>query len=196
MEQPQLQDTHEAFLALMRRVREGSEEAAWELVDQYGESIRRAVRRALNKELRSKFDSLDFVQLVWSSFFRARDGLNRFDRPEQLAAFLLQMARNKVGMEVRRRLSTKKYNVSRERSFDELGSEFRADLAGHQPTPVEVAIAREQWRRMLRDQPKNYRQIIELRLQGHTYQDIADSVHLAQSTVRRFLQRLLRKTVA
>ena len=108
------------FQSLVRRVREGSEDAAWELVDQYGDSIRRAVRRVLNERLRSKFDSLDFVQVVWNSLFRVRDKLDRFDRPEELAAYLVTMARNKVGMEVRRRLMTEKYNVGHEQSLDQL----------------------------------------------------------------------------
>ena len=69
----QLNDHPDNFVALMRRVREGSEAAAWELVDKYGGHLRRAVRRVLNPMLRSKFDSLDFVQLVWDSFFRRRD---------------------------------------------------------------------------------------------------------------------------
>ena len=63
-------DKHD-FPSLMQQISMGSEDAAWELVERYGELIRRAVRRVLNKKLRSKFDSLDFVQLVWSSFFRA-----------------------------------------------------------------------------------------------------------------------------
>ena len=186
----------EDFRDLMQRIRAGSEEAAWELVERYGEPIRRAVRRALNKKLRPKFDSLDFVQLVWSSFFRARDRLDRFQRPEQLAAFLFAMTRNKVGMEVRRRLLTDKYDVTRERSFDELGAEGREELSDREPAPIEVAIAREQWNRILLDQPPHYRRIVQLRLQGHTYQDIADSLQLAESTVRRFLKKLFRERVA
>ena len=62
-------DANDEFRALMQRLREGSDEAAWQLVEQYGEPIRRAVRRALSARLRPQFDSLDFVQLVWSSFF-------------------------------------------------------------------------------------------------------------------------------
>ena len=102
-----MEEWDDNFTSLIRRVREGSEDAAWELVDQYGEAIRRAVRRALNERLRSKFDSLDFVQIVWNSLFRVRDKLDRFDRPEELTAYLVTMARNKVGMEVRRRLMTR-----------------------------------------------------------------------------------------
>ncbi len=106
------------------------------------------------------------------------------------------MTRNKVGMEVRRRLLTDKYDVTRERSLDELGAEGREELSDREPAPIEVAIAREQWNRILLDQPPHYRRIVELRLQGHTYQDIADSLQLAESTVRRFLKKLFRERVA
>lgn len=60
----------EDFRGLLNRIKEGDDTAAWELVEHYGEDIRNAVRRSLNRRLRPKFDSLDFVQLVWSSFFR------------------------------------------------------------------------------------------------------------------------------
>jgi RNA polymerase sigma factor (sigma-70 family) len=185
-------DRDDDFLDLMRRVHEGSEEAAWELVSDYGEPIRRAVRRALNERMRSKFDSLDFVQLVWNSFFRVRDKLERFDRPEELAAYLVAMARNKVGLEVRRRMRTAKYNVQCEQSLDQhSGCE---DVSGNQPAPIDVAIAREQWDRLLKDQPAHYRRVLSLRLQGHTFQAIADIVRLDERTVRRFLKRLLQTT--
>src|SRR5947209_4816813 len=47
------------FKNLMRRVQEGSEDAARELLDRYGEHILRVVRRKLSRQLRSKFDSVD-----------------------------------------------------------------------------------------------------------------------------------------
>lgn len=182
------------FHNLIARVRGGSEDAAWELVSEYGEALRRAVRRVLNERMRSKFDSLDFVQVVWNSLFRVRDKLDRFDRPEELTAYLIAMARNKVGMEVRRRLMTQKYNVGHEESLDQRQERGCSDIPSRQPTPIDVAIAREQWDRLLEDQPQHYRQIIQLRLQGHTYQSIADAVHVDECTVRRFLKRLLHTT--
>lgn len=63
-------DDDDDFFLLMRRIREGSEDAAWELFEKYGGYIRRAVRRALNPRLRTQFESQDFVQMVWKSFFR------------------------------------------------------------------------------------------------------------------------------
>lgn len=184
-------ETDDDFRDLICRVRAGSEDAAWELVNQYGEAIRRAVRRVLNDKMRSKFDSLDFVQLVWNSLFRVRGKLDQFERPEALAAYLAAMAKNKVGMEVRRRMMTVKYNVRQERSLEQIRARECPDISGNQPLPDDIAIAREQWDRLLEGQPEHYRQIINLRLQGHTFQSIAEAVHLDECTVRRFLKRLL-----
>jgi RNA polymerase sigma-70 factor (ECF subfamily) len=187
-------EVNAGFRDLMQRIREGSDDAAWELVERYGDDLRRAVRRLLNVRLRSKFDSLDFVQVVWSSFFRARDQMERFDSPEMLAKFLITMTRNKVIMEVRRRLQTKKYNVNRESPLEE-PQQVGRELAGNEPTPVNVAIARERLNQMLAEQPPHYRRIIKLRLEGHTYDDIARQLHLAESTVRRFIKKLFHETV-
>jgi RNA polymerase sigma factor (sigma-70 family) len=182
------------FRGLMNRIKEGDADAVWMLVKHYGEDIRRAVRRSLNHKLRPKFDSLDFVQLVWSSFFRVHTSVGRFDQPEELAAFLVTMARNKVGMEVRRRLLSQKNNLNRESSLEEKSPAAREKFIAPEPTPLEFAIARERWDRILLDQPNHYRQIIQFRLQGRTCQDIADTMHMNESTVRRFLKRLFRET--
>jgi len=183
------------FRSLMQRVCDGSEEAAWELVERHGEAIRRAVRRALNRRLRAKFDSLDFVQLVWSSFFRSRDRAKQFTEPGQLVAFLVKMSRNKVGMEARRRFKTEKFDVSRELPLDGIDESHSADLPGRQSPPIAAAIAHERWDRLTRDQPLHYRRIIRMKLEGYTCRDIADCLHLAESTVRRFLNRLLKETL-
>ena len=179
------------FCNLMRLVGEGSEDAAWELVTRYGEEIRRTVRRVLNVNLRPKFDSLDFVQLVWKSFFRVRNKFDRFHRPEELAAYLLTIARNKVGMETRRRLKTVKYDVRREQRFDLFHAE---DMVSREPAPLDIAIAHEQWDQMLEGQPAHYSQIVNLRLQGHTCREIGKAVHVTERTVRRVLKRLLDTT--
>src|SRR6266850_5492957 len=99
------------FPALMQGVRSSSDEAARALVDRYGDHILRIVRHKLHKKLRSKFDSADFVQAVWTSFFAMPLDEMRFQHPEELAAFLMQLARNKVVDAVRQRLQTGRYDV-------------------------------------------------------------------------------------
>jgi RNA polymerase sigma factor (sigma-70 family) len=184
----------EDFRGLLNSVKEGDDSAAWELVERYGEDIRNAVRRSLNRKLRPKFDSLDFVQLVWSSFFRKNSEAERFGSPEDLISYLIAMARNKVGMETRRRLTSLKYNVNRESSLEKDSQDTNDEIPSLLPEPMELAIARERWDRMLSNSPNQYKQIVRFRLQGRTCQDIADTLHLDESTVRRFLKRLQQET--
>jgi DNA-directed RNA polymerase specialized sigma24 family protein len=92
---------------------------------------------------------------------------------------------------------TQKRALSREQSLDDSTLAPAAlDRRSSQPTPSEVAIAREQWERMAQDQPAHYRQIIVLRLHGYTYQAIADELGLSERTVRRVLVQLLHNRVS
>jgi len=184
------------FRALVNALRSGSEEAGWQLVERYGDRIRRAVRRALDPRLRPKFDSMDFVQLAWLSFFRRPEYLDRFDNPGQLAQFLVQMAMNKLREEARRRLRLQKYGVRRERNVDNLSTEDREGLRARGPSPVDVAAAREQWQRIVDTQPQRYREIVEMRLQGFTFVEIAESLGIAESTARRAISKLVRRFAA
>jgi RNA polymerase sigma-70 factor (ECF subfamily) len=152
------------------------------------------VRRVLHRQLRPKFDSLDFVQLVWQSFFRMHDRAGRFERPQQLVAFLARVACNKVNLEARQRL-TEKHDVQREISLNRSGGRVREQTAARGPGPLDMAIARERWDRLLQDQPPHYRRIIHLRLQGHTSRDIGKILDLDEVTIHRFLKKLFEATV-
>jgi RNA polymerase sigma factor (sigma-70 family) len=191
-------DNDDDFRELMQRVQAGSEDAAWELVRKYGGHMRRAVRRVLDEKLRPKFDSLDFVQLAWQSFFRMRDQADRFENPRHLVVFLVGVVSNKTRREVQRRLTTEKRGLAREVPLHDFTTdrEGEIDACGPEPEPVDVAIARERWEQMMQDQPAHCRQIIELKLQGHTLKEIAALLHLDKMTVQRFLKRLLHATVA
>ncbi len=177
------------FGALMRQIREGSETASRELVVNYGRHVLRMVRRKLSRSLRSKFDSQDFVQAVWASFFAFQPDRYRFDRPEELVAFLTEMARNKVVEVVRQRMQTEKYNVNRERSLG--GSESPTDSPiSSQPPPDEIAIAREEWQRLLESQPAHYQQILQLLGGGHARQEVARDLGLSEKTIYRVVRKL------
>jgi RNA polymerase sigma factor (sigma-70 family) len=178
------------FRELISRVSEGSEEAAWEIIDKHGDAIFRAVRRSLNSRMRQRFDSADFVQLVWKSFFHKRAGFERFSTPEEMAAFLVGMARNKVAMEARRCLVRPTANMNRERYLDDSSENVGACLRSPDPDPSDVAIARERYEQFLQDKPEHYQQIIKLSMGGHKQRDIAIQVGVDERTVRRVLNKL------
>ncbi|MDG1897386.1 MAG: hypothetical protein P8J37_21020 [Fuerstiella sp.] len=50
----------------------------------------------MNQGVREQFDSHDFEQAVWASFFGHISVVERMDNENHLAAFLTRMASNKV----------------------------------------------------------------------------------------------------
>jgi RNA polymerase sigma factor (sigma-70 family) len=178
------------FEKLMHDVRGGSEEAVRRLLDEYGSHIYRAVRRRLNKTLRVRVDSQDFVQAVWASFFAHRSRILEFDGPEQLIAFLGKVATNKVIEECRHHLTTQKNDMNRERRLEDSGLFTSQSLVNPGPSPSQVAIAREQWDRLLEGQPEHYQRIVELRSVGATYDEIALELGMNERNVRRFIHKL------
>jgi RNA polymerase sigma-70 factor (ECF subfamily) len=177
------------FNALMQRLRNGDNDAACELLDKYGEHILRFVRRKLHKQLRSKFDSVDFVQAVWASFFADLPD-NDFDRPQALMAFLITLAQHKLVEAVRQRLGTAKYDVTREHPLDGRDAGPTDGLAGREPTPSQVALANDEWREMVTSLPRQYQHMLALLREGHTHQEIADALGVNERTIRRLLDKL------
>jgi RNA polymerase sigma factor (sigma-70 family) len=182
------------FALLMQGVGKGSEEAARELVRRFGDSVRRAIRRAMDSRLRRWQDSADFTQMVWASFFRRKETMASFHDPEELVKFLAGAARNKLLHEERRRLGTKKSNIARERtaSSEEL-DEYRAS-PGQAPSPVDTAIANDQRKCLERGLSPEESRMVRLRIEGLTQEEIGRAVGKPKSTVRDFFAGLRKLT--
>lgn len=180
---------------LCTRMRAGSKEAAIEFIELYGPHLRRIVRARLNERLRSKFDSLDFVQMVWASFFAGAQPLKNFEGPEKLIAYLTRIAQNKVVSEYRRRLQTEKYGISQECSLEDTDPEDAAN-SRRQATPSEVAIARERWARLLDGQPEVNRRVVEMRLSGATFLEISQTLEIHERTARKIVEKLFKANVS
>ncbi|HID75974.1 MAG TPA: sigma-70 family RNA polymerase sigma factor [Planctomycetaceae bacterium] len=178
------------FRTLLEQAQAGSREATCELIERYGPHIVRAVRRKLDRALRSKFDSIDFVQAVWASFFTASRRLTDFHTPQDLIAYLVAMARNKVISEIRRRLMRPSHNVNREYSLDSSRWAGGARLPDGGPSPSAVAVASELRARLLDGRPVLHQRIIQLRLDGYSTKQIARMLGIHQRTVQRVIARL------
>jgi RNA polymerase sigma factor (sigma-70 family) len=182
-----LQDqSRREFSSLMQRVHQGDEDAAWELLDEYGPHVINVVRRVLTSRMRSKADSTDFAQSVWASFFANRSTADRFDRPDALMAYLAQVARNKVGEEFRRLCQTQKYDLDREQSLDG-SARFAGELLfSDEMSPSQTAFSNE----LMAGLPAHYVNVVRMRNAGASFDEIADASGLAERTVRRILRFL------
>lgn len=185
-------DVGKDFDDLIDEIATGSETAATQLVHQYGPYILRAIRRSLRSELRCKFDSADFVQAVWTSFFDSESNMiSGIRTPSQLISLLTIMARNKVIDEGRRR-TTRKYDhrLERHMSDDDVPAE---EARSREPTPSEFAIARERFDRINDNQTEKLKRIVNLRIDGLTYREIAERLGVSDKTVQRAVERMRRE---
>lgn len=182
----------ERFSSLMRLLRDGHEDASNQIVDEYGDHILRAVRRRMNQRMRERFDSQDFAQAVWASFFGNLSIVGKFDNSGQLAGFLARVASNKV-IDAGRRTKVRSEQNSRvtEESVD-LSTDHRRRYS--EPTPSQHAVARERWDHLNDDENDMQRKLLELRRSGATQSEIAEALGMSERHIRRILSRLSRKT--
>ena len=183
------EDDLPAFLA---RVQAGDEDAARELLARYEAEVRLVVRRQLPRLLRSRFDSLDFLQSVWGSFFRrVRGGPAEFEDSRHLVAFLARAATNKV-IDEYRRAASRKQDVHREEPLWGDGDRPR-DVPAVTDSPSELAQAREVYGRLQALMPEERRTILELKAEGLSSRDIGDRLGISERTVQRALEELRRR---
>jgi RNA polymerase sigma factor (sigma-70 family) len=155
----------------IRRIREGDEHAAAELVRRYEPEIRLEVRgwlRLRNPALRRVFDSMDICQSVLASFF-ARAAIGEFDmnEPTQLIRLLVGMARKKVAEQAR-------HHQRQRRDVRRVGDEnVEMGIAATDETPSRLASGREllqKFRDLLLDEE---RRIADLRARGSDWAAVA-----------------------
>ena len=181
-----------SFRVLLDRVFQGCPGAAEKLQLEYGAHIIRAVRRRLPHHLRPKFDSLDFVQDVWVSFYRAPG--HDFQGPEHLIAFLTRVAQNKVS-EATAGLHTVKRDARREEPLaPEIDGQNDQNLFARGATPSQAAIGHELWDQLLEGQPPAYRQVLVMLRDGQSQMEVAAALNLHRKTVQRILSRALERT--
>ena len=129
---------------LIARAKAGDDTAIREFLNRFEPEVRIMVRGRLPKSLRTRFDSMDFVQAVWQSFFTDLKGSSRqFENVHHLRGFLAGVARNKVFEEHRRLTRTKKHAMEREQSlYVRRGSrEVELELISPEPTPSQAVQA-------------------------------------------------------
>jgi RNA polymerase sigma factor (sigma-70 family) len=175
---------------LIARVKLGDEAAFNQLLAQFEGEVRMMVRGRLPKMMRGQFDSMDFVQAVWQSFFAdVMDGSQEFENVPHLRRFLEGMARNKVFEQHRRLTKTEKYAIKREeRLYVRRGDrEVERELVARQPSPSQTAQAGERLAQLIAGCSPREVEVITLRYQGLTLDEIAARTGVCERTARRII---------
>lgn len=185
-------DDESDLAGFLSRIQEGDQDAARELLARYEAEVRLVVRRQLPRLLRSRFDSLDFLQSVWGDFFqRIKHGPAEFTDSRHLVAFLARAAKNKV-IDQYRRAASLKQDMHREEPIWSDGSRAR-ELEAAGATPSQVAEAHEAFDRLLELVPAERKRVLELKAGGLSSREIGERLGISERTVQRVLEDLRRR---
>ena len=177
------------FRELLQDVAAGVPDAADTIVSEYGVHILRAVRRRMNRGIREQFDSEDFAQAVWASFFGHLSIVSRFDTEGELAGFLCRMASNKVIDAGRRRQARPDQQAAPVDKVPPVVHDERVRVS--QPTPSQFAVANEQWENLNNAAGEDrQKRMLELLRAGADRSEIAQKMGVSERHVRRILSRI------
>ena len=172
---------------LLEQAATGDNDAAQRLHDEYSHHLLRVVRRHLPSGLRRQFDSGDFLQSVWGSFFTGPVECLRFNTPKDLVCFLVRMARNKINDACRQSLLALKRDPRREEKKNWAAAEM---TCGREPTPSGQVQVDECWERFHRGLTPQEKKMVELLQDGCSQREVARRCSVHPKTVQRLIRRL------
>ncbi|OYP29877.1 ECF-type sigma factor [Rhodopirellula sp. MGV] len=178
---------HQEIETLLRNAVEGCEESTTQFVREFETQIRLEIRtRIASSEVRRMLDSVDIAQSVFTDFLIAsRTGCTSQMTPKEALSKLVKASREKVQQKIRFHTASKRDIRRNTATIDE-----HRDLQSDVPEPLDHATQGD-LREYLQSRfgTLDYR-LVELRMQGCSWTDIADEIGLTPDACRMRLQRL------
>ncbi len=168
----------------------GDEKLAKEIFDQYLDRLVGMARKRISQRLASRIDAEDIVQSVFRTFFvRARQGQFEINDPDDICKMLARITVHKTFRQVAHHLAGKR-SAARETAQSEDQQELIQTLKGREPTPEEAAGLLDQMEHFLAQMKPEDREILEMRMQGHSSQEISEKLGISDRKVRRLMERI------
>ncbi len=178
----------DSIQVLVSRVRQGDEEAARILVQTYETEIRAEIRaRFRDRRLRRILETMDIFQSVFATFF-TRVALGQYDaeHPAELLRLLVRITRSKV-IDQHRRQSAARRDYRRVESLND------DESAAESPdTDPERQLAVADLVQRIRDRmSENERKVVDLRLAGRSWDEVAQTLDENVDAVRKRFDRAI-----
>lgn len=169
------------FRELLMQVRAGNEQAAGHLVGHFEPHLRRYVRLHLTDPfMRQVLDSMDICQSILGNFFiRAVAGQFELEHPGQLFRLLATMAQNKICDHAR-----KLYREHQAGCQPDPGNDLAGQIAV-QKDPCEQITGKDLLEKVIALMSDKERPILENRLQGDSWSEIASKTGENPTTLRK-----------
>ncbi len=186
------EDAPDSFNDLIRRAREGDQQAVGALMEKWRGYLMLVANEDLDRELQGKIASSDVVQ---QSMLDAAANLEQFrgESENEFRAWLRQILCNDLRDVRRKNKRSARRRADREQSVDD--SQGRTVLYDNQTTPGTNALLREQAAALhdaMREMPEHYRQVIQLRnWEGHSFDKIGAQVGVSADAARKLWYRAI-----
>lgn len=180
--------------ALIAGLRDGNADAAQRFCDRFGPALLRLADRRLPEGLRRRVGPEDVVQSACRTFLRrAKGGEFRLPDSESLWQLLCAITLTKVREQARYHLRQKR-DVAQEvgglgaRPDDSMAAS--TEPAGAAPDPADAAAFADQFEHLMGSLDPEERQVVDLKLQEYTNDQVAEALGCSSRTVTRLLKRV------
>ncbi|MCA9262301.1 MAG: sigma-70 family RNA polymerase sigma factor [Planctomycetales bacterium] len=171
--------------SLLRRFRAGEQDAATELYLRYSSRLLGLANRQTSEALSARLDADDIVQSVFRTFFRrVADGCYDVPPGDELWQLLLVLALNKIRSQATYHRA-KKRDVGATVSAEQVAGASDASRGDDERSLQILELTVEE---ALHELPPSHQQMIRMRIEGHSVQEIADETERAKRSVERVLK--------
>lgn len=175
---------------LIERCRRGEQDAARVLFDAYVERLLPLARRRISQRLTSRVDPEDIVQSVFRTFFaRLKEDKFEIGGQDDLFRLLVRITVHKTLRQIAHHKAAKR-DPSQEAGHTDSAQEQMLQLLTHEPTPEATVTFLDQLEHFMGMLPEQDRQILALRMEGFSTEEIAQKIGSYDRKVRRVLERI------
>ena len=176
---------------LLSLLRTGDEKAAQQVFDAYVNSLLQLARKRIGQRLARRVDPEDIVQSVFRTFFvRLKAGQYQIADQDDLCKLLMRITVHKTLRQVAFHRAGKR-NPGKEQGQQEDDGDRLRDLLDREPTPAETVAFLDQLELFLSKLRPEERQVLEMRLQGYSNEDIMEKLNIKHDrTIRRLIERV------
>jgi RNA polymerase sigma-70 factor (ECF subfamily) len=171
---------------LLRRLRQGSDDAATQLYLRYVQRLRALAQAQCSGPLARLVDTEDIVQSIFGSFFRgASQGYYEVPAGEELWRLFVVIALNKI------RAKGNYFRAAKRDARLTVQSDAIEDMEPlhGRGREEDLALLRLAVEEAMEKLPPKHREVVTLRIEGHEVADIARQTGRSHRTVERILQQ-------
>jgi RNA polymerase sigma factor (sigma-70 family) len=184
---------------LIAGLRDGDEQIVSQFYNDYSRMLHRVAERHLAAGLRKRFDAEEAVHSALRTFFR-RTQIGEFELidSQRLWGLLCAITLSKVRNKTRHHLRQKR-GLDREQSLDTSGRDSDAppmQIADWKLDPAVAVEFADTFHQLISSLDEQEQEIIDLKLQDFTNEEVAQQLDCCEKTVRRTLARIRSKLQA